>query len=97
MIAAIPMLAADNDAPVVTVTPEDEEIQKLNQEMWKIREKIAEKRGEQLPEYNEEFFNKMYDYCNGQMGGMMMGSNGMMGGYGPQSSGYGMGGGMMGW
>ncbi|MBZ4686639.1 MAG: hypothetical protein PWQ96_1540 [Clostridia bacterium] len=96
VVVAIPVFAAGNDTPVVTTTPEDEEIQQLNKQMWQIREKIAEKRGEQLPEYDEEFFNQMYDYCNRQMGGMM-GPNGMMGGYGPQNSNYGMSGGMMGW
>jgi len=85
VVMAVPVFAA-NDS-----NAQDDELQALYKQMWELRQKIAEKRGIEAPEYDDNFYRQMYDYCNGMMGGY-----GMMSGYGPQGSSYGMGS-MMGW
>lgn len=90
VVMAVPAFAA-NDS-----TTQDEELKALYKQMWELRQKIAEKQGIEVPEYDENFYRQMYDYCNGMMGGYGMMGYGMMGGYGPQGSGFGMGS-MMGW
>ncbi|MBO8167870.1 MAG: hypothetical protein H0Z35_01640 [Thermoanaerobacteraceae bacterium] len=71
---AVPTFAATNDT-----TKQDEELQALYSQMYELQQKIAEKRGEQLPQFDEDFFRQMYNYCNSMMGGYGMMGYGVMG------------------
>ncbi|MBZ4687888.1 MAG: hypothetical protein PWQ96_1106 [Clostridia bacterium] len=82
VVMAYPVFAADKAAPVVTVSPQDEELQELYQKMWEIRQKIAEKQGIQLPDNNGRFFGP--GFCGGY-GGCGFGPRG---GYGFQNNAY---------
>jgi len=58
----------------------DDEIQALYQQMAEIRKKIAEKRGDPLPpNWNEENYQEMYEYCDRMMQDYGYGMHGMMG------------------